>query len=177
MDYSVPTDTDQLAGPSPWDSPKANRNSFPPSNDVPASPVLPSAQSPYPTAQGSPTASRYHENLANAPLHNQNAIPVDDDLRSADFSGQQHSVQHERQDYDGQQSQPQQAQQFAAPQQQQQQQRPGAARYQQARQQRPVPQYKLQAKITALERTGRKDPVLRFDVYVCCIDSMRDYMY
>jgi hypothetical protein len=29
------------------------------------------------------------------------------------------------------------------------------------------PQYKLQAKITGLERTGRKDPVLRFDVHVC----------
>lgn len=30
-----------------------------------------------------------------------------------------------------------------------------------------LPQYKLQAKITGLERTGRKDPVLRFDVHVC----------
>ena len=29
-----------------------------------------------------------------------------------------------------------------------------------------VPQYKLQAKITGLERTGRKDPILRFDVHV-----------
>jgi hypothetical protein len=29
------------------------------------------------------------------------------------------------------------------------------------------PQYKLQAKITGLERTGRKDPILRFDVHVC----------
>ncbi|KAL8769368.1 MAG: hypothetical protein Q9209_004595 [Squamulea sp. 1 TL-2023] len=28
-----------------------------------------------------------------------------------------------------------------------------------------LPQYKLQAKITTLERTGRKDPVLRFDVH------------
>ncbi|CUS07458.1 unnamed protein product [Tuber aestivum] len=28
-----------------------------------------------------------------------------------------------------------------------------------------VPQYKLQAKILALERTGRKDPILRFDVH------------
>lgn len=28
-----------------------------------------------------------------------------------------------------------------------------------------LPQYKLQAKITGLERTGRKDPVLRFDVH------------
>ncbi|KAF2423096.1 vacuolar protein sorting-associated protein Vps17 [Tothia fuscella] len=29
----------------------------------------------------------------------------------------------------------------------------------------PKPQYKLQAKVTALERTGRKDPILHFDVY------------
>lgn len=28
------------------------------------------------------------------------------------------------------------------------------------------PMYKLQAKITGLERTGRKDPILRFDVHV-----------
>ena len=28
------------------------------------------------------------------------------------------------------------------------------------------PQHKLQAKITGLERTGRKDPILRFDVHV-----------
>jgi hypothetical protein len=32
---------------------------------------------------------------------------------------------------------------------------------------RPVqPQFKLQAKITGLERTGRKDPILRFDIHV-----------
>jgi hypothetical protein len=30
----------------------------------------------------------------------------------------------------------------------------------------PAPQYKLQAKITALERTGKKDPIIRFDVHV-----------
>lgn len=29
------------------------------------------------------------------------------------------------------------------------------------------PQYRLQVKITGLERTGKKDPLLRFDVYVC----------
>jgi len=28
------------------------------------------------------------------------------------------------------------------------------------------PKYKLQAKITGLERQGRKDPILKFDVYV-----------
>ncbi len=32
---------------------------------------------------------------------------------------------------------------------------------------KPQPQYRLQAKITGLERTGKKDPLLRFDVYVC----------
>ncbi|KAI1268849.1 vacuolar protein sorting-associated protein Vps17 [Xylariaceae sp. FL1019] len=39
---------------------------------------------------------------------------------------------------------------------------------QQQRQQqwrRPGPQFKLQAKITGLERTGKKDPVMRFDVH------------
>lgn len=30
----------------------------------------------------------------------------------------------------------------------------------------PQPQFKLQAKITGLERTGKKDPILRFDVHV-----------
>ena len=38
-------------------------------------------------------------------------------------------------------------------------------------QQQPPPQpksnWRLQAKITGLERTGKKDPVLRFDVHVC----------
>lgn len=33
------------------------------------------------------------------------------------------------------------------------------------------PQYKLQAKITGLERTGRKDPILRFDVHVSFLSS------
>jgi hypothetical protein len=45
-----------------------------------------------------------------------------------------------------------------------------AARYhgapQHHAQQRQQPQYKLQTKITGLERTGKKDAILRFDVYV-----------
>jgi hypothetical protein len=39
-------------------------------------------------------------------------------------------------------------------------------------QQPQAPQYKLQAKITGLERTGRKDPILRFDVHVCFNESI-----
>lgn len=34
-------------------------------------------------------------------------------------------------------------------------------------QQQHMPHYKLSAKITGLERTGKKDPIFRFDVYVC----------
>lgn len=51
---------------------------------------------------------------------------------------------------------------------QEQQPQQGRAKEQQAAQaQRPAqPLYKLQAKITGLERTGRKDPILRFDVHV-----------
>ncbi len=48
--------------------------------------------------------------------------------------------------------------------------KPEPARYHHtARQPQPPhgPQYKLQAKITGLERTGRKDPIMRFDVHVC----------
>ena len=41
----------------------------------------------------------------------------------------------------------------------------GAAQVQQP-QKATQPQYRLQAKITGLERTGKKDPLLRFDVYV-----------
>ncbi|KAI0971509.1 Vps5 C terminal like-domain-containing protein [Xylaria arbuscula] len=41
---------------------------------------------------------------------------------------------------------------------------PGIQQAQQPRRP-PGPQYKLQAKITGLERTGKKDPVLRFDVH------------
>ena len=45
---------------------------------------------------------------------------------------------------------------------------PGPNRYHQAGRQggqRAPPQYKLQAKITGLERTGKKDPSIRFDVH------------
>lgn len=166
MDYSIPSDSDQLAGPSPWDSPKANRTSFPSStHDIPPSPALPAAQSAYPDSQGSPRAPRYHDDSANAPQ--QHAMPADEEPATPDFPPQQQSVQSRGADRAGEQSAYQQNQ--YGPQQSQQ--RPGAARYQAARQQRPVPQYKLQAKITALERTGRKDPVLRFDVYVYILPS------
>jgi len=41
----------------------------------------------------------------------------------------------------------------------------------QSRERRPQPLYKLSAKVTGLERNGRKDPILRFDVYVMTIPA------
>jgi hypothetical protein len=66
--------------------------------------------------------------------------------------------------------QPEEQQKFAGrPPPQQQQQRQEPSRYHhpgRQAQENQGPQYKLQAKITGLERTGRKDPILRFDVHV-----------
>jgi hypothetical protein len=59
--------------------------------------------------------------------------------------------------------------------------RPASTRYhnvQPPQQQRQhVPQYKLQAKITGLERTGKKDPILRFDVHVRMARSLATFSY
>jgi hypothetical protein len=38
------------------------------------------------------------------------------------------------------------------------------------------PLYKLQAKITSLERNGRKDPIIKFDVYVST-QAIRSMIY
>ena len=52
----------------------------------------------------------------------------------------------------------------------------GAPPHHQPPQQRqPAPQYKLQAKITGLERTGKKDAILRFDVYVRSTPKVNAY--
>jgi hypothetical protein len=52
--------------------------------------------------------------------------------------------------------------------------RPQSARYHGVppQQRQHVPQYKLQAKITGMERSGKKDPILRFDVYVRLTDPL-----
>ena len=171
MNYTGDTnEAEHLAGPSPWgsSSPKADRTSFPTSaTDVPPSPAPAPQQSPYPSQRGSPNASRYHDVPERSYQQHPDVAHPDNDTGALDSTPPRRNMppgdaeggeqpQYPQAQYAGQQQQ----------QQQHQQQRPGAARYQAARQQRPVPQYKLQAKITALERSGRKDPVLRFDVYV-----------
>ncbi|EEQ34168.1 Vacuolar protein sorting-associated protein 17 [Microsporum canis] len=151
MDYSsISNDPDHPADSSPWGStsPRAARP-FSAGSDVP--PAFPSQhQSPYTTDHEGP----YHRNGEG-----------DDNIQSpvpSDFPGDSHSVgspeAHSAYRHEGQQQEHrQQPPRSQAP-----------SRYQTgARQQtrQTTPKYKLQAKVTALERTGKKDPVIRFDVH------------
>lgn len=147
MDYStISNDPDHPAAPSPWGSPGADRTTFPTSvnSETPASP-LPS-----------------RDILGESEERIQGAV-----AQSPDLSAQLQNTQIGDSDYPGGQSP------FAA------QQSPNAeqqrspaqvpARYHTGlrRPSRPpAPVYRIQGKITGLERTGKKDPVLRFDVHV-----------
>ncbi|KAG9778351.1 vacuolar protein sorting-associated protein Vps17, partial [Aureobasidium melanogenum] len=153
MDYSSAIAND--AGRDPWaSSPQHDRSTFPQANnhDVPSTNSL-SHQPPAPDGDD----EHYDEN-SQLPAQN-NQYPsqqhqpqsYDNSTRSEPQRYHHARPQHPPQQPSHQQQPPQNYQQ----QQQQQQQQP----------QQPRKQYKLQAKITALERTGRKDPVLRFDVY------------
>ena len=157
MDYSgVSADSDALAGSSPWgsSSPRAGRIPYTPTTpSVPDSPTQTSTHQ-HTNSQDSISANPFaSEASAAAQALPPPATPNFPD-ESQDASAQEQDTSHVQQP-------PQQPAAQALPHG-----RPGAARYHSARQQRPVPAYKLQAKVTALERTGRKDPVIRFDVYV-----------
>jgi hypothetical protein len=165
MDYSaVPSDTDALHGASPWgsSSPRVDRSFPSPAVDPPDSPAPIRGHS-YSQSQDSAPDSPYTTPTrgANGPASADGSTAQRPDLHP-DASSQAHVNQHEGQA-------PATGQQYNAGQPQQ---RAGAARYHSTKQQRPVPQYKLQAKVTALERTGRKDPVIRFDVHVCIYSSI-----
>lgn len=183
MDYSsLPNDPDHPAGTSPWQSsPQAHHQSFgtPEPGSAPSSP---SAKHSAPNGEDSPRQSEDdHDEPQHRPQRTedtatstgQSSIP--DRTRQPPLNGEGFHAQPYQQ-------QPQYAyQQRQQPpyQQQQNQQQPRSAvpsRYHtgaRTQQRQNLPQYKLQAKITALERTGRKDPVLRFDVHVCS-DSLLD---
>lgn len=146
MDYSaISSDPDHPADASPWGSPRPDRTTFPTSgtSDIPSSPLPGQAQS----AEGLEGGH-------------------DGEPQSPDLSAQLQSAQLGDPDYPEEQP-PFATQQSPNADQHQSQ---SAARYQTGlRQQnaRPsAPVYKIQGKITGLERTGKKDPILRFDVHV-----------
>jgi hypothetical protein len=144
MDYStISTDPDHPAGTSPWASPRPERT-FPTSNnDIPSSPLPGQEQSAEGFGRGGVV-----------------------EPQSPDLSAQLQSAQLGDPDYPGEhppfsvhQSPNLHQQQSLTP-----------AQYQTGARQEPrppAPTYRIQAKITGLERTGKKDPILRFDVHVC----------
>ncbi|KAF2100665.1 PX domain-containing protein [Rhizodiscina lignyota] len=147
MDYSnLPHDPEQPGGASPWaSSPQHNRTSFTntATSDMPSSPLPPPAQPAY-------GGTAEQGNLGQGPEQDTSAgaygsIENGHEQAAAQAEGQ--NVQPEQHSY-GQGHE-----------------RQGEARAQQQQPRQKMPQYKLQAKITGLERTGKKDPILRFDVY------------
>ena len=158
MDYSaLPHDPEHPGGADPWaSSPQHNRTSFgqPPTSDIPSSPLPPQA-SPY--GQNTDNYGYIGEQGAqNRP----GTASESGDAPHAPPSAEQGAPQS-----------PYNQQQAPAPDQQGTQRHDQPQRYHGNRQQAQRPQYKLSAKVTALERTGRKDPILRFDVYVRTILS------
>jgi hypothetical protein len=145
MDYSSPpaSDQDHLAGASPWaSSPNPDRTSFEQPSNFPTSPLPP--QSPY-------AEIAEHESQGFAAERPPPAV-----------SEQPPSSSQPAENGGNHADAPSQAQ--AQPGQQDPQRKQEPQRY---RPRQNVPQHKLQAKVTGLERTDRKDPILRFDVYVC----------
>ncbi|OXV10943.1 hypothetical protein Egran_01296 [Elaphomyces granulatus] len=154
MDYSsiVANDPEHPSGSSPWDSLGADRSTFVPTgtSDIPPSPLSASHQSPYgddreshrsdsPETVGDddvPSSPDLSERLQGAQLGDPDYVEKPP-YASRHNPYRQHSRAH-------------------AP-----------ARYQTGVRQntRTAPSYRLQAKITGLERTGKKDPILRFDVH------------
>ncbi|EOD45335.1 putative vacuolar protein sorting-associated protein vps17 protein [Neofusicoccum parvum UCRNP2] len=148
MDYSVAAD-------SPWaSSPQAHRTSFGENVDVPSEPLPP--QSPYQDTQAAATEQPF----ADEPSQGHPAAHPHEGFQPPDGHEYPQSPAHQ-QHPDHQQQQSPDPQSHAH-----QQQRHEPQRYHGSQRQRQnVPHYKLHAKVTALERTGRKDPILRFDVY------------
>lgn len=140
MDYSA-HDPDHPGGRDPWaSSPQANRTSFgqPPTNDIPSSPLP-------------PQASPYHEG------GEQYGYMGDQDAQSRPGTAPENGDHLQQPQMPGQDAP-------RSPNAQQGQQQP--QRYHGNRPQRQQQHYKLQAKVTGLERNSKKDPILRFDVYV-----------
>ena len=170
MDYSTSMHDDNPAGASPWGSSPvpspqhARTSSFPTSNDAPPSPTpfgsTPSRNANYSQEDtiGSGSYTRPESSAGTESV-------TESDGQRPDTAQSIHSQPEEQQAFLSQQQQQTAGQQQFPPQQRQEPQRyHGAGRQAQQPQ---GPQYKLQAKITGLERTGRKDPIMRFDVHVC----------
>lgn len=153
MDYSH-NDDGYPGGSSPWaSSPQHNRTSFgqPPTSDLPSSPLPPPA-SPY-----GQDSEQYGYMGDNSQQNRPGTASTE--------NGESYPAQQQQQQQQPSQDAPQLPQ---HPNAQQQAPQPGQQpqRYHGTRPQRQQQHYKFQAKVTGLERNGKKDPIIRFDVYV-----------
>ncbi len=181
MDYSLPNDPDLPAGTSPWQSSPQHlrrNDSMSESGSVPSSPLA--KHSPYrsESQQQGHGAFIDPERLAgnNGGFGSDRVGELSGPGQNAsaqNTSGGDQSSPAAEQDSHGrrrqQQQQPMPPQLDRQPQAQQQQRAAGPNRYHSSARptaRQALPQYKLQAKVTGLERTGRKDPAVRFDVHV-----------
>jgi len=166
MDYSTSIHDDNPAGASPWGSSPVSSPQHPRTSSFPTVGDLPQSPTPYSPHQSANTGFAADDSLGGGGFNRPESsagtesVTTESDGRRPDTAESIHS-QPEPTFANQQQYQPQI--------QRQEPQRYHGARPQQQQQppQAPAPQYKLQAKITGLERTGRKDPILRFDVHVC----------
>lgn len=183
MDYSsLPNDPDHPAGTDPWQSsPQPSRTTFnpPESGDVPSSPLAkhtpstPGTQNPdglEESDQEPPTNSMSDDIVPQqngigkvpAALDSSNSPQIQSNIR---FQDQPLTEEELRQKQLYEQRQQERYQQMLHAQQHQRG-PPGRYHQQAARQGQRPPQYRLQAKVTGLERTGKKDPAIRFDIHV-----------
>lgn len=144
MDYSaISHDPEHPAGEEPWGSPRADRTTFPTSGngDIASSPT---------PGQGADAGA-----VEGSHVFEPQSPDLSAQLQSAQLGDPDHNVEQP----------PLASQQFAGADQQRSQ---LPARYQTAPRQasRPAPVYRIQGKITGLERNGKKDPILRFDIHV-----------
>lgn len=146
------------SGTSPWaSSPEASRTSF---GDV-SREHLPE-----------PTIQEQHEGEAGGSGSGMNGEERPEQVSSHSAQGGSWSPEQQHQWQQHQQEQQQGQTQARGPGEENR--RPQSARYHGVPpQQRHMPQYKLQAKITGMERSQKKDPIIRFDVYVCLLDVSR----
>lgn len=169
MDYSaINNQDDHVQGGSPWaSSPQNSRANFGASanSDVPPNAL---SQSPY-GRSSQEAGSVEHVDRPSTAGSSTLAQSENGDSQHSPYQPQQSGQPYAQEQHYQSQPQYQQQRQY----QESPNQRPESQRYHSSRpqQQRPAPQYKLSAKITALERTGRKDSILRFDVYVRCVLS------
>ncbi|TVY41949.1 Vacuolar protein sorting-associated protein [Lachnellula occidentalis] len=149
MDYSASIhDADNPAAASPWGS-------------SPAASPRHARNNSYGTSDAPPSPTRYSVNPAgNGSFAPEDTMGAGSYNRPDSSAGTPSVTESDGRTADSDQTQ--------TPQESAQQHRPEPQRYHPAArhsQQPQASQYKLQAKITGLERTGRKDPILRFDVH------------